>query len=129
MAVSMNAQDTVKKIFDFGNFKGLKAGFIHHVYITEGKSDKIEVTCPERYAEYLNYSISECSITGDFSEASGDISGAAKLILNGDVRRLEIEASGKVYADNKKRTIHVSEVQRQAAVEVEEFGLEDGFVF
>ncbi len=58
MSVCMNAQETVKKTFDFGDFTGIRAGFIHHVHVTEGKSDKIEVTCPEKYASYLDYSVS-----------------------------------------------------------------------
>ncbi len=178
MAVSMNAQDTVKKTFDFGDFEGINANFVHHIYITEGKSDKIEVTCPEKYVEYLNYNVtdgvlnfdidlsktkrifnnrdeeivvkiqmqkiksislsgaaeltaegdfrtdeteidlsgaskingtlnlrgttleydlsgtSKCSITGTFTEAKGNISGASEFTFNADVKTLEVEASG-----------------------------------
>ncbi len=178
LSVNVSAQDTVKKTFDFGEFEGVKAGFIHHIYVTEGKSDEIEVTCPERFAEDLNYNVvngilnldiaqpkiksflnvkggniivriqmdriesialsgaavltpegsfkaedaviklsgtgkvngplnlkansldfdlsgaSECSLTGSFSEVSGEVSGASQLRMDADAGRLEIDASG-----------------------------------
>ncbi len=58
LSISALAQETVNKTYDFGDFNGIKAGYVHKIYITEGKSDKIEVTCPEKYVEYLDYSVS-----------------------------------------------------------------------
>ncbi len=51
------AQETVQKTFDFGDFDGIRASFTHHVYVTEGTSDKIEVTCPKKLADYLDYKV------------------------------------------------------------------------
>ncbi len=59
LSISAMAQDTVSKTFDLGSFKGVKAGFLHQIHVTEGKSDKIEVTCPEKIEEYLDYQISD----------------------------------------------------------------------
>ncbi len=55
---SLYAQDEVRKTFDFGEFNAVSAGFVHKIYVTKGKSNTIEVTCPKRFVEYLDYSVS-----------------------------------------------------------------------
>ncbi len=55
LTISAVAQDTVTKTFTFGEFTGIAAGYTHEIYVTEGNSNKIEVTCPKEYVKYLNY--------------------------------------------------------------------------
>lgn len=57
LAVSGFAQETVKLNFNLGEFKGIDADFVHHVYVTEGRSNEIEVVCPKKYEENLEYKI------------------------------------------------------------------------
>ncbi len=71
LTVSGLAQNTVTKTFDFGDFNGIKAGYIHHIYVTEGRSDKIEVTCPEKYAKNLDYSISNGVLNLGYNQPHG----------------------------------------------------------
>ncbi len=57
MAVSGFSQETVKLNFNLGDFNGIDADFVHHVYVTEGRSNEIEVECPKKYEENLNYKV------------------------------------------------------------------------
>ncbi len=58
LSISAFAQETVTKTYDFGEFNGVKAGYVHQIYLTKGKSNKIEVTCPKRLVGYQDYKIS-----------------------------------------------------------------------
>ncbi len=57
LAAGAFAQDTVTKTYNFGEFNGVKAGYVHQVYLTKGNSNKIEVTCPERLVKYQDYKV------------------------------------------------------------------------
>ncbi len=56
LTISAFAQE-VTKTFDFGKFDAISAESIHVIYLTEGNSDRIEVTYPEEYEEYLDYGV------------------------------------------------------------------------
>ncbi len=57
LAAGAFAQDTVTKTYNFGEFNGVKAGYVHEIHLTKGNSDKIEVTCPERLVKYQDYKV------------------------------------------------------------------------
>ncbi len=57
LTISAFAQESVTKTFQFSNFESVSAESIHVVYLTEGNSDEIEVTYPEEYEKYLDYSV------------------------------------------------------------------------
>ncbi len=58
LTVSAFAQEMVNRTFDFGEFDGIKAGYVHTIYLSEGKSNRIEVSFPKRFEEYLDYGVS-----------------------------------------------------------------------
>ncbi len=59
LALSLSAfgDNMVKKTIDLGEFNGISAGFIHEIHVSKGKSNAIEISCPDRYTDYLDYKI------------------------------------------------------------------------
>ncbi len=60
LSICATARDAemVNKTFDFDDFNVIYAGFTHHITVTQGSSNKIEVSCPKKYIDHLDYSAS-----------------------------------------------------------------------
>lgn len=52
------AQATVTKHYTLSGFTAIDASFTYQVNVTKGNSDKIEVICPEEFAQYMSIKVS-----------------------------------------------------------------------
>jgi hypothetical protein len=112
------AQDGTKtyNYTTFGNITEIEAGFVYEIYVTKGRTSKIEVTYPERYENKLiinHNGYGKLILRNDQIKYSKngervivklqmeeireiDLSGAAKLYIDGEftTNELDIELSG-----------------------------------
>ncbi len=63
LSVSALAQGTTHSSRVLEEFDALSVSGIHHVYLTEGDSNLIEVTCPQQYADLLDHKVSDGCLT------------------------------------------------------------------
>ena len=116
VTLSLFANGTVTKKFDFGTIKSIEAGSIFSIEVTEGNEKGVTIVCDEAYEEYLDvkYFQGELMLAMKpnvkmINNKEGikvylqmptieeiDLSGAAKLTASGSfkTRELDIDLSG-----------------------------------
>ena len=116
VTLSLFANNTITKKYDFGSIKGIEAGSIYEIEVTEGNQRGVTIVCDEAYEEHLDVKYFQgelilsmkpnvkmiknkhgIKVTLQMSTIEDiDLSGAAKLTVSGTfkTRELEIDLSG-----------------------------------